>query len=161
MSPSPSCDQMLRGRFGNDRMCQRGHDPQGFRTGVKNGRQAAIGFLRPVFHLVPKVVLDDVLVHRRYQAPRHFQSTRKLPLIEQRIEFGDGLAGSVGDCTLLRARSGARRIRNLALEIARDHGQGSAGQVAQPVRQIRVVALYQGSKENDPSWPNTISRSRK
>src|SRR5437868_1417626 len=39
-----------------------------------------------------------------------------------------------------------RWIRHLASEVARNHSQGTAGQVPQPVRQIRVVALHQRIK---------------
>jgi len=36
-----------------------------------------------------------------------------------------------------------RGIGYLSLEIARNHGQGTAGQVAKSIRQIGVVALHQ------------------
>ena len=43
----------------------------------------------------PGLVLDDVLVDRGHQRPRRLQRTRKLELLELRVELADGLLGQM------------------------------------------------------------------
>ena len=52
-------------------------------AGVENGGQARAAFVVLLLAQRPGLGLDDVLVHRRHQAPRYFEGARKLVLIEQ------------------------------------------------------------------------------
>ena len=78
-----------RRRFRNDRVHQRSHDAQRFRRGVENRRQARSRVLSPLLRQRPGLVLDDVLVDRRNQAPRCFKRAGKLELLELRIELAE------------------------------------------------------------------------
>ena len=56
-------------------MRQRGHDPQSLGAGVKNGRQLRPAFVVLLFAQGPGLILDDVLIYGRDQAPGCFQGT--------------------------------------------------------------------------------------
>src|SRR6476661_10285282 len=92
----------------------------------------------------PWLILNDVLVDCCNQTPGRFQRPRKLALLEKCMEISYGLTCSVGYGALVGTRLGARWIRNLDLEVPRDQGKSTAGQVAQAVRQVGVVTLHQG-----------------
>ena len=94
-------------------MRQRGHDAQGLGAGVENGRQARAAFVVLLLAQRPGLVLDDVLVDRRHQAPGHFQRPRELVLIEQRVELRDRLARRFRDGVVLR-RCASRRAKDTA-----------------------------------------------
>jgi len=90
-----------------------------------------------------------------------FQGARELILVKERAVVGDGFLCRIGNCVIGRSVRGVRRVGDFALEIAVDHGQGAAGEVAESVGEIGVVALNERVELNEPSCPKTTSRSKK
>src|SRR5690348_14382914 len=133
-----------RARVRYHRVRQRGHHPQGLGAGVKYRSQPRSAHFILLFAQRPRLVLHQVFVHRSYQGPRRLQRARELKIVEMRTEFVNRTPGDVRYLIICRlARLGGRGIRHLATEVARNHGQGAAGQVAQVVSQVGVVALHQ------------------
>ena len=94
------------------------------------------------------------LIHRSDQRPHRFQRARKFKLIEQRLQTRRSFARAVSPISLIRWRvAPLRRIGHLAFEIPPDHGQRAAGQIAQPIGQIGVVALHQRIEGERPILP--------
>ena len=124
-------------------MGQRRHDTQRLGACVENRAQTCTAFFVLLFAQRPRLVLHDVLIYCRHQAPGCFEGSRKLVLIKEHVAFTDRLAGQIGNCIIGWTPGGCvRGIRHLAAKIARDHGQGPAGKVTEPVCQVGVITLY-------------------
>ena len=65
--------------------------------GIEHCRQSRPALVVLLLTQRPRLVLDNVFVDRRDQAPRRFQCARKLKLIEERSEFRDRLARRLRD----------------------------------------------------------------
>ena len=64
--------------FRNDRMGQRGHNPQRLHGSIKDSRQPRFRSLIPPLRPRSMVLLDKVFIHRPDQRPRSFQCPREL-----------------------------------------------------------------------------------
>src|SRR5690349_214388 len=124
-------------------MCECCHDAQGLSTGVENSSETRTAFLILLFAKGPWLVFDNVFVHSRNQCPCRFQRFRKLILLEMRVVFSNSTTGSVSDGIIcLFMCSGMRWIGDLSLKVAVDHGQRTAGKIAETVGKIGIVALH-------------------
>ncbi len=109
-------------------MRQGRHDAQRFGRRVEHRCQPCPAVLVLLLAQRPRLVFHDVLVDRTHQPPGHFQRLRKLELIEQSVVVADYISSDFRNRVIGSfPRRRVRRIRNLALEIAGDHGQRAAG----------------------------------
>src|SRR6185437_3393115 len=144
ISPSPSCAQMR----------QRGHHTQSFGAGVKNRSQTRPAHLILLLAQRPGLILHQVFVYRSHQRPGRFQRARELKIVEMRTELAYGAPGALRNLVIRRfARLRGRGIRHLPAKVARNHGQRAAGQVAQVIRQVGVIALHQRVEGKRPVLP--------
>ena len=146
MSPKSHLRPDLRGRFRHHRMGQRRHNPQRLGGWCKALSPDASGFPRPAFRPAPTARFRRCIYPRPRPAPKPPSAHARTGIASNivansRMRFPRCLGNDVIRSRFRAPR--ARRIRHLALEIAGDHGQRAAGQIAQPIRQIGVVALHQ------------------
>ena len=110
---------------------------------ARRARRLVLG----LFRRAPKVRFRRCTCSTAATSAQAVSSARgKLELIERRVKLGDGAVRAVLAITSSAGvlRGGGRRIGNLALEVAGDHAQRAAGQIAETVGQVGVEALHEG-----------------
>src|SRR5580704_12324911 len=99
--------------------------------------------------------LRNVAIDAGYKEPQLFQRARKIEPVELLVELLNSIFGLLLQRRLLLhesriQRRGATRIRHLSIEVSVDHRQRAARQIAQPIRQVAVIALYQRVEAERP-----------
>ena len=93
---------------------------------------------------LPGFVLNDVFVDAAHERPDVLEGARELITGEKLVRTFDYLRGQFGNGVVT---GGARRLRrgigNLFAEVACDHRESPAREVAEVIGQVRVVSLHQ------------------
>ncbi len=143
MSPSPICVQIFAVASGMTGWASavtiRKASPM-----YREPSRAAPGSLRLFSRPGPTVRFRQYICRRRRPVPRRFRARARTGTDRTGRRIPDRLSRSFRNRIVAGSfRRSMRGIRHLSLEVPRNHGQRAAGEIAESVSQIGVVALHQ------------------
>src|SRR5208337_2669062 len=127
------------GCYWHERLERVGDDTQSFdqvREDLRNARQAS-----RIFGKRERRGRDDIFVCRVQRLPDGFQSAIECELLDQRCHPRRDRGEALHNRDVERVAASAGRGCNRATEVARRHREYAAGQVAEVVGEVRVVAI--------------------
>ena len=117
-------------------MRQHSNDPQQFRRGPQNRSLPRLLFLG--ISQCPGLLRREVLVRRGNYAPNRFQGARETQIFVVFEHFANRILNFLRQCLVLRLAF--RSFRNLSAEISLNERGGTAGEIAEAVREVAVIA---------------------